>query len=141
MPCRGGRTDPALWEQSKADARRRACRKNGARCGTWDARMAQEAGRLYRESGGGYCGPRTASQRSLKRWTGERWTTDSGRPACERVTKTGTCADRYLPAAAWAALSPAERRATQQAKKKGRGQFVPNTPAARAAGRKVRRGR
>jgi hypothetical protein len=141
MRCAGGRTDPALWEQSKTDARRRACRKNVARCGTWDARMAQDAGRIYREAGGGYCGPRTGSQRSLKKWTGEKWTTASGRPACERVTKAGTCADRYLPAAAWESLSPSERRKTQAAKARGKGQFVANTPAARAAGRKARRGR
>ena len=103
--------------------------------------MAQDAGRIYREQGGEYCGPRTASQRSLKKWTGEKWTTESGRPACERVTKAGTCADRYLPAEAWKRLTPKERRETQRAKAKGRGKFVPNAPAARAAGRKVRRAR
>ena len=141
MRCVGGRTDPDLWEAAKAKAKQRACRKSGARCGTWDARMALDAGRIYREQGGEYCGPRTASQRSLKKWTGEKWTTESGRPACERVTKAGTCADRYLPAEAWKRLTPKERRETQRAKAKGRGQFVPNAPAARTAGRKVRRGR
>jgi len=100
--------------------------------------MAQDAGRIYREAGGGYCGSRTASQRSLKKWTGERWTTASGRPACERLTKAGTCADRYLPESAWKKLTPAQRRATQAAKAKGRGQFVPNPRAAKAAGRKAR---
>jgi hypothetical protein len=140
MACVKGRNDPELWEASKADARARACRRNGARCGTWDARMAQDAGRIYREAGGGYCGPRTARQRALKRWTAEDWTTASGRPACERVTRAGTCRGRYLPAAAWAELTPAERRATQRAKARGRGQFVPNAPAARAAGRKARKG-
>lgn len=139
MACIKGRTDSALWEAAKATARQRACRKNAARCGTWDARMAQDAGRLYRERGGGYCGAKSPSQRSLTKWTAERWTTDSGRPACERVTKAGTCADRYLPAAAWKALSPAQKRATQRAKARGKTQFVPNAPAARAAGRKARR--
>ena len=141
MPCIKGRTDSALWEAAKATARQRACRKNSARCGTWDARMAQDSGRIYREQGGGYCGERTKAQRSMKKWTGEKWTTASGRPACERVTKSGTCADRYLPAAAWASLTPAERRATQAAKARGKKQFVPNAPAAKRAGRKARRTR
>ncbi len=101
--------------------------------------MAQDAGRIYRDEGGGYCGPRTASQRSLKKWTAEDWRTDSGRPACEKTTRSGRCAGRYLPDAAWKALTPAERRATKAAKARGKGQFVPNTPAARAAGRKARR--
>ena len=141
MTCVGGRRNPALWEQSKADARKRACRRSRARCGTWDARMAQDAGRLYRDAGGRYCGPRTGAQSSMSKWTKESWTTASGRPACERVTAAGTCADRYLPAAAWQALTPAQRRATQAAKARGRVQFVPNAPAAKAAGRRVRGGR
>jgi hypothetical protein len=139
MACRNGRTDSGLWERSKAKARQRACRKNSARCGTWDARMAQDAGRIYRDAGGKYCGARNPAQPNLTRWTRERWRTDSGRPACERVTKSGTCADRYLPDAAWRALTPAQRRATKAAKARGRTQFVPNAPAARAAGRRARR--
>jgi hypothetical protein len=140
MACRNGRTDSGLWERSKAKAKARACRKSAARCGTWDARMAQDAGRIYRDAGGAYCGARTGSQRSLKKWTAEDWRTDSGRPACERTTRSGRCAGRYLPAAAWKALTPSERRATKAAKARGKGQFVPNTPAARAAGRRARRG-
>jgi len=136
--CTDGRTNPDLWARAKRKAKARACRKNSARCGTWDARMAQDAGRIYREQGGGYCGSRTASQRSMKKWTGEKWTTASGRPACERLTKAGTCADRYLPAKAWKKLTPAQRRATRAAKARGHGQVVPNTPAARAAGRLAR---
>ena len=101
--------------------------------------MAQDAGRIYREEGGKYCGARNPAQQNLTRWTKERWRTASGRPACERVTRAGTCADRYLPAAAWKALTPAQRRATQRAKARGKTQFVPNAPAARAAGRKARR--
>lgn len=138
MGCIDGRTNAALWKKAKAEARRSACRKNGARCGTWDARMAQDAGRIYREQGGKYCGTRTASQRSLKKWTSEDWTTASGRPACERLTKTGRCADRYLPAAAWSKLSPAEKAATIRAKRRAAGQFAPNAPAAKSAGKKAR---
>lgn len=139
--CVGGRADPSLWEQAKEAAKRAACRRSAARCGTWDARMAQDAGRIYREKGGQYCGPRTVAQRSLSKWTKEDWRTESGEAACRKVNRFGRCADRYLPASAWAALSPKERRATQRAKKAGRGQFVPNAPAAKAAGRRARRAR
>ena len=135
MGCVRGRTDFALWERSKAKAKKRACASNSRRCGTWDARIAQDAGRLYRAAGGGYCGPKTRSQRSLTKWTKERWTTATGEKAC----RGGTC-DRYLPAAAWKALTPAQREATRRKKKSGRGQFVPNTKAAKKAGRKARRG-
>lgn len=101
--------------------------------------MAQDAGRIYRAEGGRYCGSRTGAQASLRRWTAEEWRTESGRPACERVTRAGTCADRYLPAAAWERLTPAERRATQAAKRQAAGQFSRNAPAAREAARKARR--
>lgn len=137
--CRSGRTDPALWENAKKVAKRAACARNPARCGTWDARMAQEAGRIYRERGGWYCGPKSSAQRKLTKWTKEEWRTASGRPACARVTHAGTCADRYLPTAAWDKLSPQEKAATQRAKRAGRGQFVPNAPAAKKAGSMARR--
>lgn len=59
------------------------------------------------------------SQQSLKKWTKEKWTTSDGKPSKGKK--------RYLPAAAWAALSPAEKAATNRAKasgnKKGK-QFV-----------------
>jgi hypothetical protein len=139
MRCSNGRTEPILWEEAKRAARKAACERSPARCGTWDARMAQESGRIYREAGGEYCGPRTRAQRSLKKWTKEDWRTESGAPACSRVTKAGTCADRYLPAKAWEALTPAQRKATQRAKARGKSQFVPNAPAAKRAGKAARR--
>jgi hypothetical protein len=51
-------------------------------------------------------------QRSLKEWTLQKWRTASGKPSL----KTG---ERYLPEAAWATLSPAEKAATNRAKRKG----------------------
>jgi hypothetical protein len=51
-------------------------------------------------------------QRSLKEWTRQKWRTASGKPSL----KTG---ERYLPEAAWATLSPAEKAATNRAKRKG----------------------
>ena len=139
MACVKGRTDSVLWEKAKAKAQRSACQRSSARCGTWDARMAQDAGRIYRELGGDYCGPRTKAQKGLRKWTKEEWRTESGEPACRKLNRFGRCADRYLPAAAWKALTKAEKAATQRAKASGRGQFVPNAPSAKRAGRKARR--
>ena len=51
-------------------------------------------------------------QRSLNEWTRQKWRTASGKPSL----KTG---ERYLPEAAWATLSPAEKAATNRAKRKG----------------------
>jgi hypothetical protein len=59
------------------------------------------------------------SQQSLKKWTKQKWKTSDGKPSKGKK--------RYLPEAAWAALSPAEKAATNKAKaagnKKGK-QFV-----------------
>ncbi len=53
-----------------------------------------------------------ATQKSLRDWGNQKWRTASGRPSLE----TG---ERYLPAAALRSLSPAEKAATNRAKKKG----------------------
>jgi hypothetical protein len=52
------------------------------------------------------------SQKSLKKWTKQKWRTKSGKPS----SKTG---ERYLPTAAIKALSPQEYAATTRAKRKG----------------------
>ena len=52
------------------------------------------------------------SQKSLKKWTKQKWRTKSGKPSA----KTG---ERYLPEAAIKALSPAEYAATSKAKRAG----------------------
>ena len=127
MACRNGRTKPALWESSKAQAVERLG-------GRFSARAMQLAGKLYRDAGGGYCGPLTGAQRSLRKWTGERWTTASGARACE-----GDRCDRYLPAAAWGELTPAQRQATRRKKLAGDSQWVKNTAAAAKAARKARK--
>ena len=60
------------------------------------------------------------SQRSLKSWTEQKWTTKSGKPS----SKTG---ERYLPEKAIKALSSQEYAATTKAKRKGKAegkQFV-----------------
>lgn len=50
-------------------------------------------------------------QQSLKDWTDQKWRTSSGKPSKGRL--------RYLPDAAWDALSPAEKAATNRAKASG----------------------
>ena len=60
------------------------------------------------------------SQRSLKSWTAQKWTTKSGK----RSSDTG---ERYLPEKAIKSLSPAEYAATTRAKRAGKAagkQFV-----------------
>jgi hypothetical protein len=51
------------------------------------------------------------SQQSLKNWGDQKWKTSDGKPSKGKK--------RYLPAAAWNALSPAEKAATNKAKAKG----------------------
>jgi len=46
------------------------------------------------------------SQRSLKNWTAQKWRTSSG--------KKSEGKRRYLPDAAWKALSPGEKTATNR---------------------------
>ena len=70
------------------------------------------------------------SQQSLKKWTAQKWKTSDGKPSKGKK--------RYLPEAAWAALSPTEKAATNKAKAKGNAkgkQFVkqPKSIAKKAA--------
>ena len=52
------------------------------------------------------------SQRSLRKWTEQKWRTKSGEPS----SKTG---ERYLPEKAIKALSASEYEATTKAKREG----------------------
>ena len=51
------------------------------------------------------------SQKSLKKWTKQKWRTSDGSKSEGKK--------RYLPDAAWKALSPAEKAATNRAKAEG----------------------
>jgi hypothetical protein len=71
------------------------------------------------------------SQKSLKDWTAQDWKTSDGKPSKGKK--------RYLPAAAWNALTPGEKAATNRAKAKGNAkgrQFVaqPKKIAKKTAG-------
>jgi hypothetical protein len=50
-------------------------------------------------------------QKSLKNWTAQKWKTSDGKPSKGKK--------RYLPEAAWASLTPAEKAATNKAKAAG----------------------
>ena len=55
-------------------------------------------------------------QRSLKKWTKQKWRTKSGKPSTQGSNATG---ERYLPSAAIKSLSSSEYAATTRAKRKG----------------------
>jgi hypothetical protein len=55
--------------------------------------------------------PKAKSQRSLDKWTDEKWGTSDGKPSKGKK--------RYLPKKAWEDLTPAEKKATNAAKAKG----------------------
>ena len=130
----GGYTKPELRERIK---NRIMAGSKGGNPGQWSARKAQLLALEYRKAGGGYTGKPRKTQRSLKKWTREKWTTSDGKPA---IRKGGT--RRYLPASAWSRLTPAQRTATNRKKIQGsnRGnQFVGNTEKAKNAGRNARK--
>lgn len=109
-----GRTNEALWEKAKSQAKAKLGGKHSARA-------MQLAGKIYREKGGGYTGAKTSAQKSLSKWTKEDWGTKSGKPS----GKTG---ERYLPKKARESLTSAEYAATTRAKREGTKQgkqFVP----------------
>jgi len=76
------------------------------------------------------------SQKSLDKWTKEKWRTSDGKKA-QRAGGT----TRYLPDEAWNKLTPAQKAATnrkkQAASRRGQG-VVANAPAAKKASKAVR---
>jgi hypothetical protein len=105
------KSNPALWERAKSQAKARMGGKHSARA-------MQLAVSIYKKAGGKYKGAKTSSNK-LAKWTKEKWTTSSGKPSEGKR--------RYLPKKAWSALSSSEKAATNAAKaagnKKGK-QFV-----------------
>ena len=57
-----------------------------------------------------------APQKSLKKWTAQKWRTRSGKPSTQGPKATG---ERYLPESAVKSLSSAEYAATTRAKREG----------------------
>lgn len=127
------RTNESLWKSIVASVK---AGSKGGKPGQWSARKAQLATMRYKKAGGKYSGRKTKAQENLSKWTREKWRTSDGKPAAR---KGGTT--RYLPDAAWNKLSAAEKAATNSKKKAGSRsgkQFVANTKAAKAAGKKAR---
>ena len=71
-------------------------------------------------------------QRSLKKWTGQKWGTKSGKPSA----KTG---ERYLPKKAIAALTPSEYARTTAAKRAGTKKGQQHVPQPKKIAKKVRK--
>lgn len=123
-------TKPALRERLKNKI---MAGTKGGKAGQWSARKAQLLTLAYKAAGGGYRGGKSATQKSLKKWTGEEWGTKSGKPSIQGDKPTG---ERYLPKAAIKRLTKAQYAATTAKKRKAikaGEQFSPNTKAAKAA--------
>ena len=73
------------------------------------------------------------SQQSLKNWTAQKWTTSDGKPSKGKK--------RYLPEAAWASLTPAEKAATNKAKAAGNAKGKQFVKQPKAIANKTRRSR
>jgi hypothetical protein len=101
------KSNPGKWKRIVAAVK---AGSKGGRPGQWSARKAQLATKRYKKSGGGYSGAKKSSN-SLSKWSKQKWRTSDGKPSKGKK--------RYLPDAAWKALSPAEKRATNRAKAKG----------------------
>mgnify|MGYP003120727268 FL=1 len=132
-------TKPAMRERIK---KRIMAGSKGGKAGEWSARKAQMLAAAYKKAGGGYKGSKTAKQKSLKKWTGEKWRTSDGKPAARKTKSGKSITKRYLPDKAWKKLTSSEKKATDRKKvagsKKGK-QFVKNTKAAAKASKSVRR--
>jgi hypothetical protein len=104
-------TKPSLRESIK---NRVMASSKGGKPGQWSARKAQLLAQAYEKAGGGYSGEKTKSQKSLSKWTGEKWGTKSGKPSTQGPKATG---ERYLPKKAREALSKKEYSATSAKKR------------------------
>jgi hypothetical protein len=106
-------TNPALRERIKNKI---MASGKGGKPGQWSARKAQLVAQEYKKAGGGYSGAKTSKQKSLSKWTKEKWGTKSGKPSTQGSKATG---ERYLPEKARKALSASEYAATSKAKREG----------------------
>lgn len=105
------RTDPQLWDRIVKKVKEGS---DYGLAGKWNARKAQHAVRLYKDAGGGYKGKKRRDN-SLARWTREDW----------GYVSDGDRSSRYLPKRVRDSLTPAEKAATNRAKReKGRGASV-----------------
>lgn len=78
------------------------------------------------------------SQKSLKKWTKEKWGTKSGKPSTQGKTATG---ERYLPKKAIKALTNKEYAATSRKKKSDKEKGKQHSPQPKKIARKTARHR
>jgi hypothetical protein len=105
-------TKPGLRESIK---NRVLAGSKGGKPGQWSARKAQLVAQQYKKAGGGYTGSKTSKQKSLSKWTKEKWGTKSGKPSTQGSKATG---ERYLPKKAREALNKKEYAATSAKKRR-----------------------
>lgn len=79
-------SNPELRERIK---KRVLAGGKGGKPGQWSARKAQMVAQEYKKAGGGYRSGPSKSQKSLKRWTKQEWTTPSGKPSVQGPKATG----------------------------------------------------
>ena len=82
---------------------------------------------------------KAASQKSLDKWTRQKWRTKSGKPSTQGSKATG---ERYLPEAAIKAMSSSQYAATTAKKRKDKAagkQFSKQPKAAAKTSRRYRR--
>jgi hypothetical protein len=99
--------DKELWERIKKKV---MAEDKGGKPGQWSAIKAMIASKEYKKAGGTYIGKRNINKGLLK-WIGEDWRTKSGQPS----SITG---ERFLPAKAIEALTPAQYKKTSDIKRK-----------------------
>jgi len=108
----GDYTKPALREDIK---RRITAGSKGGKPGQWSAKKAQIVAQTYRQAGGGYrTGRPSRKQRTLRKWTKQRWRISDGKKAGRNEEMR-----RYLPDAIWKRLTPSQRSATNKKKLQG----------------------
>ena len=71
-------TKPCLRDSIK---KRILAGSKGGKPGQWSARKAQLVALEYKKAGGGYTGSKSGKQKSLSKWTKEKWGTKSGKPS------------------------------------------------------------
>jgi len=79
---------------------------------------------------------RKKPQKSLAKWTKQKWRTKSGKPSTQGPKATG---ERYLPEKAIKALSSKEYAATSAAKRKGTKRGKQHVSQPKSVAKKVRR--
>lgn len=104
-----GRLDPNIWLMATQIA--------DIKFDKHSARKMQYRTNVYKKLGGRYSEEKTPAQKSLSKWTDEKWTTKSG-------LKSADTGERYLPQKVISGLSDKDYQRTSKIKKAGTTQYV-----------------